>query len=81
MLENAVIKQIADKYKKSSGQIMLRFLLQKGIIPIPKSVTPSRIKQNIDIYNFNLDSEDMQYLQELDIGEKGRICDFGVLPL
>ncbi|CAH1118943.1 unnamed protein product [Phaedon cochleariae] len=81
LLQNPLIKSIAKKHGKSSGQVMLRFLVQNNIVAIPKSVTPSRIKENIDIFDFSLDAEDMASLKGLEIGEKARICDFRFFPV
>ncbi|KAG5869703.1 hypothetical protein JTB14_033300 [Gonioctena quinquepunctata] len=81
MLQSPVIKNIAEKYKKSSGQVMLRFLLQRSIVPIPKSVTAARIKENIDVFDFSLDAEDMKKLEALNIGEEARVCDFNFFPI
>jgi diketogulonate reductase-like aldo/keto reductase len=58
-MDNEVIKGIALKHNKSYAQIMLRWLLQQNVIVLPKSVTPSRIQENIDIFNFELDKEDL----------------------
>lgn len=55
---------------------MLRHLLQKDIIVIPKSSKPARIKENINLFDFELNSEDMDKLNKLDKGEQGRIFDF-----
>lgn len=71
-----VVKELAEKYKKSTGQILLRHLIQHDIIVIPKSGNPDRIKSNIDLFNFELSPEDMESLNNLDKGEEGRIFDF-----
>nr|XP_023018785.1 aldose reductase-related protein 1-like [Leptinotarsa decemlineata] len=81
LLQNPDVKRIAEKHKKASGQVMLRFLIQKNIVPIPKSVTASRIKENIEVFDFSLDSEDMKVLESLDVGERARIFDFNFFPL
>ena len=70
--DNKVIKTIAKKHKKSYAQIMLRFLIEKGIVVIPKSIHPDRIKQNIDLFDFKLDEEEMRKLTKLD--QNLRIC-------
>ncbi|CAH1118941.1 unnamed protein product [Phaedon cochleariae] len=79
LLQNPVVGKIAEKHGKSNGQVLLRFLVQQDIVAIPKSVSPSRIKENIDIYDFSLDSDDMTSLHGLDIGE--RILDMKSRPL
>lgn len=56
---------IAAKYQKSSAQIILRWMIQKNIIPLPKSVHTDRIKENIDIFDFEIVEEDMHYLNSL----------------
>lgn len=75
LLEDPVVKQIAAKHGKTSGQILLKFLVTKSIPVIPKSVTPSRIKENIQLFDFTLDAEDIKALEGLDKGEQGRRSD------
>lgn len=75
LLNDPVVKQIAAKHGKTSGQILLKFLVTKSIPVIPKSVTPSRIKENIQLFDFTLDAEDIKTLEGLDKGEKGRRSD------
>jgi diketogulonate reductase-like aldo/keto reductase len=57
-----VLASIAKKHKQSPGQILLRWSLQKGFVPLPKSVTKSRIEENAKLYDFELDSDDMEKL-------------------
>ncbi|XP_033227262.1 1,5-anhydro-D-fructose reductase-like isoform X2 [Belonocnema kinseyi] len=76
LLGHPLVKEIADKYRKSPAQVLLRHLVQEDIIVIPKSSNPERIKSNIDIFNFNLTDEDLQRLDNLDRGSKGRIFTF-----
>lgn len=76
MLQDPVIKRIAEKHKKATGQILLRFLIEKNIVPIPKSVTPSRIVENFKVFDFSLDATDIKEIEALDIGEDARVCDF-----
>lgn len=57
---------IGEKYGRSAAQVALRYLLQKGIILIPKSVRRERMAQNFDIFDFALDAEDMERIKELD---------------
>lgn len=56
---------IAEKYKKTVAQVCLRWSLQKGHLPLPKSVTPSRILENTKIFDFELDEEDMNLIDNL----------------
>ena len=65
MLEHPVLKSFADKYEKSVAQICLRFLLQKGIIPLVKSSSMERMKQNQDIFDFEISWEDMSVINNM----------------
>ena len=67
-MDDPVIIGLARKHKKTYAQIMLRFLVELGLVVIPKSVNPERIKQNIDILDFSLSSDDMAALKKLDKG-------------
>lgn len=80
MLNDETIKKIATKYKKTNAQVMLRYLLQRNIVAIPKSVTPARLKENINVFDFSLDSSDMRALDSLEVGEEARVCDFKLFP-
>ncbi|MBL3530820.1 aldo/keto reductase [Companilactobacillus zhachilii] len=66
---NETIKEIADKYNKSNGQVILRWLLQRGIVVIPKSVHKNRMEENIDVFDFKLTDDDMKVMSSLDKGE------------
>ncbi|KAI8269124.1 putative oxidoreductase [Colletotrichum sp. SAR 10_98] len=57
------LKALADKHGKSEAQVLLRWSLQKGYIPLPKSVTPARILANTEVYDFELSDEDMKSLE------------------
>jgi diketogulonate reductase-like aldo/keto reductase len=65
-MDEPVIKKVADKHGKSYAQVMLRWLVEQGLVVLPKSVTPSRVKENIDIFDFELDAEDKAALSKLD---------------
>lgn len=65
LLNNETILNIAQTHNKSAAQVILRWDLQHGVITIPKSMTPSRIKENIDLYNFELTVEQMNTLDAL----------------
>lgn len=62
--ENERIQKMLSKYNKSIAQLLLRFDLQLGVVPLTKSVHKERIKENFDVFDFEIDTEDMQYLKE-----------------
>ncbi|MDE7279969.1 MAG: aldo/keto reductase, partial [Oscillospiraceae bacterium] len=66
---NPVLVEIGQKYGKSSAQIALRFLIQSGVVVIPKTVRKERMEQNIDVFDFTLDNADMEAIRKLDEGE------------
>jgi 2,5-diketo-D-gluconate reductase A len=72
VLEDPTITQIAERVGKTPAQVVLRWHIQRGDIVFPKSVTPSRIKENIEIFDFALDFEDMNAITALNRGEEGR---------
>lgn len=78
ILNNPLVGKIAAKWNKSGAQVLLRHCIQKGLIAIPKSVTASRIKENINIFDFKLDDHDMDVLNNLDQGPIARLLDFTV---
>ena len=65
VLEDATLKQLAEKYGKSPAQIILRWDIQRGVIVIPKSAKQHRINQNIEIFDFELSDEDMSAINAL----------------
>ncbi|CUN87267.1 aldo/keto reductase [Clostridium disporicum] len=66
MFTNPELKAIGDKYNKSVAQVILRWLLQRGIVPLSKTVNKERMLQNIDIFNFELNEDDMNKISCLD---------------
>lgn len=66
---NPVLTAIGARYGKSVAQVALRFLLQLGIIIIPKSVKKERMRQNLDVFDFTLSPEDMAEIRRLDTGK------------
>lgn len=66
---NKVLSDIGAKYGKSVAQTALRFLIQSGIVVIPKSVHHERIEQNFNVFDFELSTEDMQTIANLDTGK------------
>ena len=71
-MEEPKLKTIAEKYNKSVAQVLIRYQLQRGNVVIPKSVTASRIKQNMEILDFELSADDMTTIDSFDNG--GRFC-------
>ena len=69
LLNNPTILELAEKYGKNAGQIILRFENQEGIIVFPKSLTPERIKSNMEIFDFKLTDSEMNELRALDTGK------------
>jgi diketogulonate reductase-like aldo/keto reductase len=65
-----LMKELSDKYNKTISQIVLRWDLQMGVVTIPKSNTPERISENMDIFDFELTKEDMDRIAELNTGER-----------
>lgn len=66
---NPILKEIGAKYDKSTAQIALRFLLQSGVVVIPKSTYKERMEENFNVFDFTLDDEDMRKIEALDGGE------------
>lgn len=68
LFEDAVLKAIADKQHKTVGQVILRWLIQRDIVVIPKSSSPERQAENLAIFDFSLSQEDMETIKKLDQG-------------
>lgn len=67
VLEHETIVKIAKKHKKSPAQVCIRWSVQRGLVPLPKSVTPSRIAQNAEVFDFVLTDEEMAEIKALDV--------------
>jgi len=65
------LKEVCAETGKTGGQVLIRWSLQRGFVPLPKSDTPSRIRDNCDVYSFELSKEQMAKLNALDEGKKG----------
>ena len=63
---NGTLVSLAAKYRKSVAQVILRWLIQRGVVVIPKSVRPERMAENIDVFDFHLAPEDMDLIATLD---------------
>jgi 2,5-diketo-D-gluconate reductase A len=66
---NPVLKAVGDRYGKSVGQTVLRFLIQSGVIVIPKSTHKERMIENLNVFDFKLDDDDMNSILKLDTGK------------
>lgn len=66
MFNNPTLKTIGDKYGKTVGQVILRWLVQRGICPLAKTVRKERMLENINIFDFNLTDEDMNLIAQMD---------------
>ena len=65
-LDHPVVKHIAEKYRKTAANVLVRWSLQKDLICIPKSVKHHHIEENINVFDFNLEEEDMENLDLLE---------------
>lgn len=72
LLDDPKIRAMAAKYNKTPAQVVLRYLIQHGTVPIPKSVTKSRIIENFQVFDFELSPEDVAVMDTFDCN--GRIC-------
>lgn len=70
MLQNQEIAQIGQKYGKTTAQVCLRFLLQSGLSVLPKTVKPERMKENIELFDFALSAQDMEFMRGLNTGRR-----------
>jgi 2,5-diketo-D-gluconate reductase A len=70
VLEDQTIVGIAEAHRKTPAQVVIRWHLQLGNVVIPKSVTPGRIVENFDVFDFALEQGEMEAIGELDAGER-----------
>jgi 2,5-diketo-D-gluconate reductase A len=70
VLGDAVLARLAAKHDRSPAQIVLRWHIQLGVVVIPKSATPARIAENLDVFDFALDDEDLAAIAGLETGER-----------
>ncbi|HZZ95398.1 MAG TPA: aldo/keto reductase [Jatrophihabitantaceae bacterium] len=70
LLKNQTITSLGEKYGKTPAQIVIRWHLELGNVVIPKSVTPARIRENFDVFDIDLDSEDVEAISSLDRNER-----------
>lgn len=69
--DNAIIAEIAKKYNKTPAQVALRWNVQRGVIVIPKSAHPERIRENFQIWDFQLTDDEIKRISSLDMGHGG----------
>lgn len=72
VLDDPVINRVADARGKTAAQVVLRWHIQRGDVVFPKSVTPERVNENFQLFDFELDHSDMDAISALDKGESGR---------
>lgn len=71
--ENETIQKIAEKYNKSNSQVIIRWNLQNGVLPVVKSANPEHQAANLDVYDFELTTEDCKIIDNLDKGFEGLV--------
>ena len=69
MFTNPILSEIGKKYNKSAAQVILRWLIQRNVVVIPKSVHKERIIENFNIFDFELSSDDMDKIKSMDTGK------------
>ncbi|KAJ9442310.1 Aldose reductase A [Diplonema papillatum] len=68
VLENETILAIAKKHNKTTAQVVVRWHIQRGVSSVPKSITPSRVASNFEVFDFSLDAADMQNIADMNVG-------------
>lgn len=63
-----MLTTIGSQYHKTAAQVILRFLLQEGVVAIPKSANSERMKENFEVFDFELSAKDMEAIRQLDRG-------------
>ena len=69
MFQNPVLQEVGAKYGKTVAQTVLRFLIQSGVVVIPKSTHKERMQENFNVFDFTLNEDDMQKIHALDEAE------------
>ncbi len=69
--EIPAVKEVANRHQKTPSEVLIRWCMEKGVIPLPKSVTPTRIEENFDVFDFSLSESDVKLLDG--ISEIGRL--------
>ncbi|KAI0373477.1 Aldo/keto reductase [Pilatotrama ljubarskyi] len=72
-LDDPMFAELAKKYNKNAGQIAIRWSLQHGFVPLPKSARPERVESNAQVFDFEISPEDMAKLDRLDKGKEGAV--------
>jgi diketogulonate reductase-like aldo/keto reductase len=71
VLEHPTVTSIAEKYGKTPAQVVLRWHIEHRVVAIPKSVKPHRIKENVDVFDFELSADEVALVDKLDTGVRG----------
>jgi 2,5-diketo-D-gluconate reductase A len=69
LFTNSTLQEIGDKYNKSTAQVALRFLIQRDVVVIPKTVNKNRMEENYNVFDFTMTAEEMEKIAALDTGE------------
>jgi 2,5-diketo-D-gluconate reductase A len=70
VFDQPIIKRLAEKHGKTPAQIVLRWHLDSGLVVIPKSITPARIRENFEVFDFKLDKDELNEIATLDVGNR-----------